>query len=310
MRVTLGINNCFAVKRWPRPEEWTQVVRDELALDVVQHCLDLTDLAGDVDLDAEAGAVRAACDDAGLRIHSVFTGLVAYSANLMLAPDEAERQRGFELWSRAIMFAARVGAVSAGGHVGSLSRPDADDAGQRALRWSELRVRLAELSAFSAQLGLGALLVENMACDREPCRITEVESLLTSGDQDHAPVTLCLDIGHQCVPGTEGDEADPYAWLRRLGAQTTVVHLQQSDADADHHWPFTAAYNERGRIHAGSVLDALAASGTDEVTLVLEVVPPFEAADGLVLSELRESVLYWRDALSSHPATSTGVDPS
>ena len=43
------------------------------------------------------------------------------------------------------------------------------------------------------------------------------------------------------------------------------------------------------------------------MTLVLEVVPPFEAADGAVLSELRESVLYWREALSTHPATSTGA---
>jgi len=76
MRVTLGINNCFAVKRWPSPEEWSAIVRDELGLEVVQHCLDLTDLSGDVDIDAEAGAIGTACADAGLRIHSVFTGLV------------------------------------------------------------------------------------------------------------------------------------------------------------------------------------------------------------------------------------------
>lgn len=304
MRVTLGINNCFAVKRWPRPEEWAQVVHGELGLDVVQHCLDLTDLSGDLDLDAEARALTAACAGAGVRIHSVFTGLVAYSANLMLAPEAAERRRGFELWSREIMLAARVGAVSAGGHAGSLSRPDADDDGQRALRWSELRVRLAELSAFASQLGLEALLVENMACDREPSRIAEVESLLSGGDSSHVPVTLCLDVGHQCVPGTDGDDADPYAWLRRLGTRTTVVHLQQSDAHADHHWPFTSAHNAQGRIRAEAVLDALAASGAEEATLMLEVVPAFEAADDVVLGELRESVMYWRDAVSEHPATS------
>ncbi len=309
MKVTLGINNCFAVKRWPRPDEWAQVVRGELGLDAVQHCLDLTDLGGDVDLDAEAGAVRTACDGAGLRIHSVFTGLVAYSANLMLAPDDAERRRGFELWSRAIMLAARLGAASAGGHVGSLSRPEADDAERRALRWSELRVRLAELSGLASQLGLQALLVENMACDREPSRISEVESLLSHGTSSHVPVTLCLDIGHQCVPGTEGDDADPYAWLRRLGPRTTVVHLQQSDAHADHHWPFTAAYNAQGRIRAAAVLDALVASGVEEATLMLEVVPSFEAADAVVLSDLRESVVYWRDAMSEHPATSGAGRP-
>jgi sugar phosphate isomerase/epimerase len=304
MRVTLGINNCFAVKRWPRPAEWTQVVRDELGLDVVQHCLDLTDLAGDVDVEAEARAISAACTAAGVRVHSVFTGLVAYSANLMLASDDAERGRGFELWSRAIVLAARLGAVSAGGHVGSLSRRDADDPDERALRWSELRVRLAELGRFAAGEGLEALLVENMACDREPSRISEVDSLLSPGDSDHAPITLCLDVGHQCVPGTSGDDADPYAWLRRLGGRTTVVHLQQSDAEADHHWPFTSAHNAQGRIRAEAVLDALEGSGVDEATLMLEVVPAFEAPDERVLSELRESVLYWRHALSEHPATS------
>jgi sugar phosphate isomerase/epimerase len=301
MRVTLGINNCFAVKRWPRPEDWAPRVRDELGLDMVQHCLDLTDLEGDVV--AEAEAVRIACADAGLRLHSVFTGLVAYSANLMLAPDPEERRRGSDLWSRAIVFAARAGAVSAGGHVGSLSRPDADDAEQRAVRWSELRLRLAELSGFAHRQGLPTLLVENMACNREPCRIAEIESLLAGADADHAAITLCLDVGHQCVPGTKGDEADPYAWLRRLGAHTTVVHLQQSDAHADHHWPFTEEYNAQGRIRAEAVLDALVASGAQEVALVLEVVPAFEADDARVVRELRESVLYWQAAVRNHPAT-------
>ena len=303
MRVTLGVNNCFAVKRWPRPREWAQVVREELRVDVVQHCLDLTDLEGDVV--AEAEAVRIACADAGLRPHSVFTGLVAYSANLMLAPEAEERRRGSDLWSRAIVFAARAGAISAGGHVGSVSRSDADDPARRALLWGELKVRLAELSSFAARQGLEGLLVENMACDREPCRISEIESLMAPADSDHAAITLCLDVGHQCVPGTTGDEADPYAWLRRLGARTTVVHLQQSDAEADHHWPFTAQHNAVGRIRAGAVLDALAASGADDVALVLEIVPPFEADDARVLRDLRESVLYWQAAVRDHPATST-----
>jgi D-erythrulose 1-phosphate 3-epimerase len=221
----------------------------------------------------------------------------------MLAPEPEERRRGSDLWSRAIVFAERAGAVSAGGHVGSLSRPDADDPQRRALLWGELQVRLAELSGFAHRQGLGTLLVENMACDREPCRMPEIESLIAGADAGHAAITLCLDVGHQCVPGAEGDEADPYAWLRRMGAHTTVVHLQQSDADGDHHWPFTEEYNARGRIRAQDVLDALAASGAEEVALVLEVVPPFEADDARVVRELRESVLYWQAAVRDHPAT-------
>ena len=41
MRVHLGINTCFAVKRWPRPADWASVVRDDLGLDLVELSLDL-----------------------------------------------------------------------------------------------------------------------------------------------------------------------------------------------------------------------------------------------------------------------------
>src|SRR5262249_35376296 len=39
----LGINTCFAVKRWPQPADWAAIARDELGLDLVQHSLDLVD---------------------------------------------------------------------------------------------------------------------------------------------------------------------------------------------------------------------------------------------------------------------------
>ena len=41
MDVRLGINTCFAVKRWPRPIEWARVIRNDLGLRLVQHTLDL-----------------------------------------------------------------------------------------------------------------------------------------------------------------------------------------------------------------------------------------------------------------------------
>ena len=289
MKLALGINNCFAVKRWPMPTEWAQIVGDELGLGLVQHSLDL-EVAG-------ASEVRAACERFNLRVGSVFTGLIAYSSGSMLSPLPSERHAGTQLWDAGIRLAAALGASSFGGHVGSLSRTDADDEAQRQERWSELDRRLDGLRAIAHAHGLDALLVENMACDREPSRIAELEKLVCDGDEDRAGVALCLDVGHQCVPGTTGPDADPYAWLRRMGRRTPIVHLQQSDAGGDHHWPFTAAYNASGRIEAERVLEALADSGAEDVSLILEVIPPFEADDRQVLEDLRESVGYWRDAI-------------
>jgi len=100
------------------------------------------------------------------------------------------------------------------------------------------------------------------------------------------------------VPGSTGADADPYAWLAQLGAYAPVVQLQQSDALADHHWPFTPETNRAGRVEAGQVLRAIEASGATDVALVLEVIPPFEADDDQVIAELRLSVDYWRQALA------------
>ena len=85
-------------------------------------------------------------------------------------------------------------------------------------------------------------------------------------------------------------ERDPYAWLQHFGRALGCVHIQQSDAQGDHHWPFVEPYNQQGRIHADRVLDVLEASGADEVKLFLEVIPPFEQDDGQVLRDLTDSV--------------------
>jgi hypothetical protein len=102
------------------------------------------------------------------------------------------------------------------------------------------------------------------------------------------------------VPGTSGDDRDPYAWLERLGARAPVVQLQQADGQADHHWPFTPETNATGIIEAGRVLAALDASGATDVALVLEVIPAFEQDDDQALADLRQSARYWRDALARH----------
>jgi len=294
----LGINTCFAVKRWPDPEEWTAVVRNELGLNLVQHSLDLVDLEPPEDyLLDQAGAVREVCEGAGLTMHSTFTGLAAYSSNLLLHPDSSSRERAEAWYRRVIDFTAAAGGLATGGHVGAFSVADFADPLRRAALGAELRHRLERLAAYARRAGLETLLFENLAARREPSTMEDAASRLTQGDLGHVPSALCLDVGHQCVPGTSGEDRDPYAWLRRMGRYAPVVQLQQSDAEADHHWPFTVAANSAGRIQAPRVLEALLEGGVDEVALVLEIIPPFEADDNVVLADLVASASYWRAAL-------------
>jgi sugar phosphate isomerase/epimerase len=301
----LGINTCFAVKRWPRPADWAAIVHDELGLDLVQHSLDLVDTeAGEAGLRREANALREACDSAGLTLHSTFTGLAAYSSNLLMHPDSSWRSRALEWYRHIIDFTAAAGAASTGGHVGAYSVVEWRDARRRAERWRELQASLRSLAGDARRAGLESLMVENLAAAREPSTMDGVRSLLTDGDADHVPIVLCLDVGHQCVPGATGAETDPYVWLAQLGSLAPVIQLQQSDAMADHHWPFTPAANRAGRIDADRVLRAIEDSGATEVALILEIIPPFEADDDQVVDDLRVSAEYWRQA----GATWTGKD--
>jgi sugar phosphate isomerase/epimerase len=297
----LGINTCFAVKRWPEPSRWAEIVADELRLDLVQHSLDLVEMdAPAADLADQARRVQAACSASGLELHSTFTGLAAYSSNLLLQPERAARERAIRWYQKVMDFTAACGGSSTGGHIGAYSVADWNRPDRRELLWNELTASLAELTAYAKTCGLSALMAENLAAAREPSTLAMFGSLLTDGDSLHAPVVACLDVGHMCVPGTSGDDRDPYAWLRRLGARAPIVQLQQSDGKADHHWPFTLWHNTTGIIDAERVLTALDRSGARQVTLILEVIPPFEQDDRAVISELRESCKYWRAALTAH----------
>ncbi len=299
MRTRLGINTCFAVKRWPRPTDWATIVRDRLGLRLVQHCLDLVDLdAGEVRLATQAAELREVVLGADLELHSTFTGLAAYSKNLLLDPDPANRRAAEGWFERAIRFTTAAGGAATGGHVGAFSVAEWTDPIDRRARWADLHGSLERLSRSAREGGHAYLLVENLAAAREPSTMAMLRDLLTGGDADHVPIRLCLDVGHMCVPGTAGDDRDPYAWLRALGPMAPVVQLQQSDGAGDHHWPFTDARNRQGRIDADRVLEALEAGGTPETDLILEVIPPFEQDDPTVIDDLEASVDHWREALA------------
>ncbi len=299
MRARLGINNCFAVKRWPRPLDWAPVITDELGLDLVELSLDLVEDIGSPSARQRAAEqTLEALSRYGLRAETTFTGLAAYSRNLLMHPDPERRRAAMEWYLSVVDLTARLGARGTGGHVGAMSVPDWSDPVRRAERWSGLREALAELSGHAREAGLDFLMVENLAASREPATIAAIETLLTDGDSTHVPVRLCVDVGHQCVPGTSGPDRDPYAWLRHFGGRVAEVQLQQSDGVADRHWPFTAERNEAGRIDPGRVLDALAESGATDVLLVLEVIPAFEQDDAQVLADLQSSAQQWISALT------------
>ena len=299
MSLRLGINTCFAVKRWPAPDEWAPIVADELGLEIVQHSLDLVDLGAD-DLDEQAGAVRGGVRRARARgaldVHRAGRLL----ANLLLHPD---RRAPAAPWpgTRAIACTAALAARAPPAVTSApvASRALADPA-RRAQRWdgpaggaraawrAEARDGRAGRARWS-RTWRAAREPSTMAPGRGPAR--------PRGDAEPRPIAP---VPRRRAPVRRRARAATTATRTRgcAGwAPRAVVHLQQSDAEADHHWPFTAG---RQRARAGSTPTACwtrSRPGARARCSCSRSSRRSSSADAAVLDDLRESVDYWREAL-------------
>ena len=305
MTIYLGINNCFAVKRWPEPSAWAKIVRETLGLRLVQFSWDLLDPR--TETSARHEIVKETLDSVekfDLQVSSTFTGLGAYSSNLLLHPNQAMRKNALTWYEQAIELSARLGAAATGGHFGAFSCEDYADSQRRGYLEDSLIESMAHLSTVAEREGLEQLLWEPMPLFREaPATIEDAERLYEKVNRNAAvPIKYCLDIGHQCTAGAQAKDRDPYEWLRRIGPLCPYIHLQQTDGEADHHWPFNDEYNSAGIIYPDKVIESLDKSGAREVRLIFEIIHPFEAVEDRVLADLESSVAYWRKWIRSDPS--------
>lgn len=299
-KIHLGINNCFAVKRWPEPDAWAEIVAKELGADVVQFSLDLLDPSLPEPSQSKlVSDVRDACARYGLTIQSTFTGFIGYSSSMLLHPDPTQRMYNLRWWEQAIGLTGRLGGVATGGHVGALSMRDLENVERRHYLISFLIESLQHLAAVGRENGLSYFLWELMPVIREkPTTIDEAKEFLARVNENAPiPIKFCIDLGHQCCYAATGRDADTYAWLRELARESPVIHLQQTDGKGDGHWPFTREFNKLGIIVPEKVIESINASGADEVFLIFEVVHPFEAKESKVIDDLKESLDYWRKVL-------------
>jgi sugar phosphate isomerase/epimerase len=294
---TLGINTCFAVKRWPEPEEWARIVAQDFGLKSVQYSFDLMDPRAHPDaVAASVDHTKHALERNGVVIHSTFTGFIPYSANLLLHPEPSFREDAKAWFKAAIDVTARMKVAHTGGYFGALSLREAKEPQLRAERMEQWLSALRELAAYAKDKGLESLLVEAMAGWREPPTGIE-ESLALGALQTPVPLRIVIDLGHAVVKGRSGDDLDPYAWLRKVAPKAGCIHLQQSNDKYDLHQAFTPETNRTGRIDPKRVVEAIRASGAEKAVLMFEVIHAHEEDEDKVLKDIKSGIDQWREAL-------------
>ena len=285
----VGVNLCFAIKRWPEPEEWARIVADELDVTSVQFTMDLIDpWWPEKERAAMAASVRGAADRHGISIHSVQIGLAGYTYNGLLHPDETARRIAQGWWRRSIDMAAELGAGAVGGPIGALSVADAASPARSAALYAEVVDRLGGLADHALGSGLEALLIEPTPTRREiPWTVDEAKTLIADTSSGAVPLRFVIDVGHALYRPLYGDEASLVPWLSELRDHIGVLHLQNHDYRADAHWGWPDA---RGSYEPAGFFREVHEAGLDDVPVFIEVFSPFEQADDEIVPLIRSSL--------------------
>ncbi len=292
-----GINLSFAVKRWPEPHAWARIVRESMNLSLVQFTFDLLDpWWPEESRDGFIKAIRHACQEYDITIHSAFVGLANYTYNNLLHPVAEVRAAALTWWKRAVEIAAELGAKAVGGPLGGLSVSDAGNEERRSELYSGLLDAICQISSLAKSAGLEGMLIEPTPLEREyPHTVFQAQQMLQYLEgKVHVPVRYVLDVGHALYQPLYGSDASIAEWLEHLGQDIGVFHLQNTDFLSDSHWGWP---HEGGRFDVAAFAQDLKDRGLLYCPIFLEVFYPFELSDSAVLENIVHSVKHCQVAL-------------
>ncbi|MDF2613748.1 MAG: putative D-erythrulose-phosphate dehydrogenase protein [Clostridia bacterium] len=297
MELKLSINCGFAINRYVEPEAWGQIVGEELGLHSVQFVADLLNpfLPEDY-VDSQIKRIIEAGKRYDFSVDSIFTSAFT-RVNHLMHPDEEMRKIYLEWFKKLLIIGSKLGAKTGGSHFGILTFDTINNPDKKK-RVVEAGIKgWQELSYFAKEIGYEALIFEPMSVPREFANtVAETKELMSAVNANcGVPMKVCLDIGHAPHP----DERDAYPWILALGADSPVVHLQQTVFNKSNHWPFTPEYNEQGYITAERVIECLEKSGCEKTLLTFELSHREHwDTDGNVIADHKASVDYWRQFVS------------
>jgi sugar phosphate isomerase/epimerase len=300
--ILLGVNNCFAIGRYPEPQAWLGIVKNELDLEHVQFSYDLLDpvIVDDDVFVRKSLEIKKLADAMGVSIDTAVTGEVVHKFNCLLEPDPEIRSCYMRWFERMVRGAALLGAEGSGVYLGTLSQRDHENHERRAHLIEQLLQEITHLTSVARESSQQYFLWEPMSIPREvPCTIDETKHMIERANEHaHVPVRLCLDVGHGYIRSGDPRDSDAYAWIRELGHLSPVVHMQQTDGKGSRHWPFTEEYNRIGVIEPERIFSAIEDTGIEKTIIIFEFFYSAHAIpDESAVDNLKKSVEYWQKAL-------------
>ena len=297
MGFTLSVNTNPFVNRFAEPEDLIATLADEVGIGHIQLVHEFINPSWEsATVKRLTDRMASACAAKRAKITSIMTGPYG-RLNHFAQPDAEVRQYYVDWFKGMADIAGDLGAPAIGTQFGIFTFKDFDDERRRAELMQIALDCWRDVAEHAKSRGLTWLFWEPMSVGRELGHtLKDTQDLQDWIDAAKLPVPLkpMVDIDHGDVTSANPADVDPFAWARVFATQSPIIHIKQSTMNKGGHWPFTAQYNENGRITPEKLIATVKSGGGTDNELCLELAfREREPTDRSVVAAIRESVAYW-----------------
>jgi hypothetical protein len=199
-QIYLAIDNCFAYKRWTRPEEWCGRIA-RLGIQCIEASQDneLDPLLMGAEYLADwIRAVRKAEALSAVKVVNCYSGHGTYTTLGLVHTDRRVRRRLIDAWFKPVLDTAARLDAGFGFYVHAFPHETLQDGTLYAEAVDALEEGLVELNRYAASVGCGPIGIEQMYSPHQyPWTIVQTRELLRSvTEKSGRPFYFTEDVGH------------------------------------------------------------------------------------------------------------------
>lgn len=199
-KIILGIDNCFASKRWIRPEEWMKVIRD-LDLRYVEASADTECdplYMGDEFTKTWIEDVKKCAPEMGIVIKNLYSGHGTYATAGLSHYDNRVTVRFRDQWMKKQMDTAQEFGAGFGFFAHGFEELLLQDDDLYEAKLDELYDTMADLASYAKEIGMDYVGLEQMYSPHQPpWTIDGTAKLLKEVyRRSGAPFYITADLGH------------------------------------------------------------------------------------------------------------------
>ena len=301
--IDLAINSCFAIKRWPLPKQWMNIVHSSLEIGMCEFSLDLLDpFTREPTKTTYLQETTELCDELSLKIYSIYTGLQSYEKHLLFHPNLGMRIHTLEWLEKSIDIAATVDALAIGADFGVPDHSFFLDHENTNYFIEFLYDSAIYLNKVSYSAGLDAVIFNPPLVSKDYNKNIQIAQDLYQkvNNISSIPFKFSLNIQNYCISDIKASKSpkkEDYSWIKDLGTSLDVIRLQQTDGKDARFQLFSAEKNKLGAVNIDTLIRNIEDSGIKDCKFIIEVKPSYEINSEKVIEDLKSTVKYVKDRI-------------